>query len=223
MVDVITYHRYVKGMVPATVPDKTTTKQAAARMPEKLAAIAFRLFSEHGLEKVSLDRVAEEAGVTKGSLYSHYRSKNELFAAACQIYYRQWDEKVQAMLAREPDPFARIEQLLRFSLRRCVTDRKNRAFTTELFALSLRDSLVRSGWGQFYSAVREQFVALVTAAQASGKLQQGDPRRRVDLMLCALEGLKFRSIYESEIADETEMKILLRELLEILGANFVSR
>ena len=186
-------------------------------MPEKLAAIALRLFSEHGLEKVSLDRVAEEAGVTKGSLYSHYRSKNELFAAACQIYYRQWHEKVQALLAREPDPFTRLENLLEFSIRRCVTDRKNRVFTTELFALSLRDPLVRSGWGQFYAAVREQFVALVIAAQASGKLLPSDPRRRVDLMLCALEGIKFRSIYEAEIADNAERRAIIRELLEILG------
>ena len=38
------------------------------RRLDDLARIAFTQFSELGFEKVSLDRVAEEAGVTKGVL-----------------------------------------------------------------------------------------------------------------------------------------------------------
>ena len=189
-----------------------------AQTPESLSRIAFRLFAEHGVEAVSLNRVAKEAGVTKGSVYSHFNSKNELFAAACQTYYRDWHRQVQAQLAIEASPYLRIQSLLEFSVERCVLDRQNRVFTTELFALSLRDPLVRSGWAQFYASVREQFIALVEAAQATGEISTGNARRRVDLMLCALEGLKLRTTYEPEIADTVEMSSVVKDLLAVLGS-----
>ncbi|MCP4169811.1 MAG: TetR/AcrR family transcriptional regulator [Fuerstiella sp.] len=201
------------------MPAECTPPRKGGQTPESLARIAFRLFAEHGVEKVSLGRVAQDAGVTKGSVYSHFDSKNELFAAACQMYYRGWQRKVQMLLASEASPYARIEMLLRFSVQRCVLDRQNRVFTTELFALSLRDSLVRAGWTQFYSSVREQFVALVEAAQASGEISAGDARRRVNLMLCTLEGLKLRATYEPEIADAVEIESVVNELLELLGVS----
>jgi AcrR family transcriptional regulator len=203
------------------MPGSQTRKDS--QTPEKLARIAYKLFSEYGVENVSLDRVAETASVTKGSVYSHFNSKNELFAAACQIYYSEWHRRVQAMMASESSPKARIESLLNFSVQRCVLDRQNRVFTTELFTLSLRDPLVRSGWAQFYSAVREQFIALVEAAQASGDICDGSARRRVDLMLCALEGLKLRTTYEPEIADAFEVQLVVQELLGLLGASASKR
>ena len=202
-----------------TLAEAGTASSRSPRRSEDLARIAFSQFSELGFEKVSLDRVAEEAGVTKGSLYSHFSSKGELFAAASQVYYRQWQEKVQKLLAANHDARAGLHRLLDFSVRRCVVDRKNRLFTTELFALSLREPLVRSGWAQFYSTVREQYVALVLAAQESGQLRSGNARRRVDLMLCALEGIKLRATYEPEIGDGQEIQVIVGELMEILGAD----
>ena len=206
----------VKSPTPAPTD---ATPLRSPRRSEVLAQIAFSQFSELGFDKVSLDRVAEEAGVTKGSLYSHFSSKSELFAAACQLYYRQWQEKVQKILAANHDALAGLQLLLDYSVRRCVVDRKNRLFTTEVFALSLREPLVRSGWAQFYSTVREQYVALASAAQEAGQLQPGDARRRVDLMLCALEGIKLRATYEPEIGDGAEMRVIVGELLGMLGAN----
>jgi AcrR family transcriptional regulator len=42
---------------------------------------AARLFGEKGFEGTTLDKVAEAAGVAKGTIFYHFRSKEELFAA----------------------------------------------------------------------------------------------------------------------------------------------
>jgi AcrR family transcriptional regulator len=44
-------------------------------------AAAAKVFGERGLHGASLDQVAREAGITKGTIYLYYRSKEDLFLA----------------------------------------------------------------------------------------------------------------------------------------------
>ena len=47
----------------------------------RIIGAAEALFYEHGLRSVSVDAIAERAGVTKRTLYYHFESKDELIAA----------------------------------------------------------------------------------------------------------------------------------------------
>lgn len=51
---------------------------------EAIVAGASRVFLAHGLEGVSMTRIAAESAVTKVTLYAHFRSKSALFAAVVQ-------------------------------------------------------------------------------------------------------------------------------------------
>ena len=77
-------------------------------MPERLAACAFALFSRHGIQNVTLDQIAARAGVTKGSLYWHYKSKADLIRAACSHYYQTYHRRINDELAHLTDPAARL-------------------------------------------------------------------------------------------------------------------
>jgi AcrR family transcriptional regulator len=48
---------------------------------ERIIAAASKLFYGEGIRSVSLDAVAEKAGVTKRTLYYHFKSKDDLVAA----------------------------------------------------------------------------------------------------------------------------------------------
>ena len=189
----------------------------APQMPALLSRCAFDLFAEHGFGKVNLDQIAARAGVTKGSLYWHYKSKKELMLAACNHYYAQWFKSVHAELASEADPVARIRKTLEFSVHSCVIDRNNRVFSTGIFVLMQEDAEVKASWIQFYSSVREFYVGLVMAGVASGKLQTRDARRAVELMLEAMEGIKLRASFEPHIADPSEQLELVEGLWGILN------
>ena len=48
---------------------------------ERIVAAASKLFYSEGIGRVSMDAVADKAGVTKRTLYYHFRSKDDLVAA----------------------------------------------------------------------------------------------------------------------------------------------
>lgn len=50
---------------------------------------AKRMFTEHGYERVTMDQIAAEAGVSKLTVYSHYGDKEALFAAAVKSHCEQ--------------------------------------------------------------------------------------------------------------------------------------
>ena len=185
-------------------------------MPARLAESAFELFGRRGFDAVTIDEIAARTGVTKGSFYSHYASKNDVVLAACSHYYRTYQQRVHAELAAYTDPVERLERVLELSVRTCVLDDQNRVFTTEIFARSLRDSEMRQGWAQFYDSVREMYVGLVMAAHAARKINDVAPRSAVDLMLAAIEGIKLRAALEPRLCDATEQRTIVDGLLRIL-------
>lgn len=190
----------------------------APQMRAKLAESAFELFAQQGIKSVNLDEIAAHAGVTKGSLYWHYKSKKELILAACAFYYRRWQQRAHAEIAIDGNPLGQLERVLRFSVQSCLFDRANRVFTTEIFTLSLQDDDIRAGWAQFYDSVRELYVGLVNAVCSHGQLDVADPRRAVDWMLAAIEGIKQRASFEPEICTPDEREAMVKGLLQIVAA-----
>jgi AcrR family transcriptional regulator len=63
------------------VRSRLTREQARAQTRERLLEAARRLFVERGFHTTTLDEVAEQAGHTKGAVYSAFESKADLFLA----------------------------------------------------------------------------------------------------------------------------------------------
>jgi AcrR family transcriptional regulator len=63
---------------------------------------AYRLFHRHGFNRVSMDEIAASARVTKRTLYYHFRSKDDLIAAALErqheialATFRTWTDRIR--------------------------------------------------------------------------------------------------------------------------------
>jgi AcrR family transcriptional regulator len=73
--------------MPARASRKPETKDGArwrrrkTARPHEIAAAALACFAERGFAAASLDEIAARAGVTKGTLYLYFPSKEELFKA----------------------------------------------------------------------------------------------------------------------------------------------
>jgi len=63
-------------------PNKNVARGEATRA--QLVAIATRMFADRGYEDTSIEGVLREAGVSRGSLYHHFPSKEALFEAVAE-------------------------------------------------------------------------------------------------------------------------------------------
>lgn len=76
---------------------------------ERLILAAARVLGERGYEGASLAKICAVAGILPGSLYHHFRSKEDLFVNVHAEGFRQLNEAVDSALAQETDPWRRLE------------------------------------------------------------------------------------------------------------------
>lgn len=63
----------------------------------KLIQVGIRLFSEYGYERVEVDKVAAEAGVTIGSIYHHFKSKVNFYGVLRDDVTRRILDRMEAV------------------------------------------------------------------------------------------------------------------------------
>jgi len=69
---------------------------------EALVQAAVSLITAEGAEGFSLRRVANLLGVSQSALYSHFRDKDDLFAAVAAVGFERLHQRLQEMLAQCP-------------------------------------------------------------------------------------------------------------------------
>ncbi len=81
-----------------------TETSANPERADRILDAAVRLISHYGYDKTTVSDIANEAGVSKGAIYLHWKSKEDLFEA---LIFREGEKLLEDMIARiEADPEA---------------------------------------------------------------------------------------------------------------------
>ncbi|WP_408734426.1 TetR/AcrR family transcriptional regulator [Paraburkholderia bannensis] len=81
----------------------TRRKKAPMQVRAQLLQAASEIATDHGVPSVTLDAVAERAGVTKGALQYHFANKQGLLDALFEQTLERFERQMEARLAAEPD------------------------------------------------------------------------------------------------------------------------
>ena len=87
----------------APSPRRRWSRRKQAR-PAEIVAAAFELFAERGFAATQLDDVAARAGVSKGTLYLYFESKEELFKAVVRESLLPNIARVEALVESHAGP-----------------------------------------------------------------------------------------------------------------------
>jgi AcrR family transcriptional regulator len=112
-----------KGARPADSADSAGPSASPhVSVGERILSTADELFYREGVRAVGIQRVIEEAGIAKASLYAHYASKDDLVAASIERRANANRAAAEAALAAAPDePRAKLLALFEFQ-RQAVSD-----------------------------------------------------------------------------------------------------
>jgi len=71
---------------------------------QQIIETATRLYSENGFERTSVDLVLKTCGISRGALYHHFSSKEELFKAVLEVMEAEIAKKVGAAAQHATNP-----------------------------------------------------------------------------------------------------------------------
>jgi len=113
-----------------------------------ITAVAAELLRENSYDATSLRDIAKAAGIPVGSLYYHFQTKEDLFAAVYTEGIRRLTAAVEQAIGRFSDPWKRLEAA-------CATHLQELCAGDDFTAAAIPTDLPRLS-----RAVREKLVAL---------------------------------------------------------------
>lgn len=89
------------------------TKAEALKTREYLMFSALDVFYERGVSRASLNEIAQNAGVTRGALYWHFKNKEDLFDALFQHLFQDISQELQEDIQKDtPDLWVNFQRSL---------------------------------------------------------------------------------------------------------------
>jgi AcrR family transcriptional regulator len=101
------------GTTAARRPRQNRAEKKAQTRADIVVA-ARRVFLQRGFHPASLDEIAEEAGYTKGAVYSNFSGKDDLFLAVLDEHYTQRADAYGALILLDDEIDATFRRIARF-------------------------------------------------------------------------------------------------------------
>jgi TetR/AcrR family transcriptional regulator, cholesterol catabolism regulator len=97
----------------------------------EILSAAAELFRARGYRATTLEELARRLGISKKTVYGHFRSKEDLLAAIFHRTMSLVEEGLDAILARNVPPAEQLREVIRHQVRTVVAEQ---AFLTVFFA-----------------------------------------------------------------------------------------
>jgi len=126
-------------------PARQTRKEKQAQTRERLIAVAREHFLQHGLGGSVLEKIAEEAGFTRGAFYANFHGREDLFLAVVQSSVDAELGNFRSILESEAAPQERLQRM-RETFGNLVSNPGWVLLEAEFQANALRNPEVRSAF-----------------------------------------------------------------------------
>ncbi|HTD06473.1 helix-turn-helix domain-containing protein [Undibacterium sp.] len=150
---------------------------------DHLAGHAFRLFEAQGYDAVTMEQIAAEADVSKGTLYNHFPVKEALLAHQFHLELAADMPRMLAAMQAEPDFAGRVRCWLHASADWSENRRGYLPHYLRFRFASLNRSEAGADQKPARSGLDQLFDALIRAAQDAGELRPEFPSAQLAQML----------------------------------------
>jgi AcrR family transcriptional regulator len=174
-----------------------------------------RLLARYGYRKMTIDDLAREVGIGKGSVYLHFKSKEEIALSHIDRIIERLKANLRAIAEKKASVDDRLCKMLcervmfRFDSVQHYTQGLN-----DLLA-QLRPELLERRRRYFGEEARI-IAAIIEEGQKAGEFDKGDARDLAETLVTATNSLLPYSLSAVELGDRKELASRARKTAEIL-------
>jgi AcrR family transcriptional regulator len=166
---------------------------------EQIVRATIRCLAREGYTRLTMKKVAREAGVSQGILHYYFADKRAMLAATLEVVTRDLDRRVAAAQSRTGrDPRARLRALVRACLEVAVRRPEFWVVFVEFWGEMLHDRRLRDLNTEVYSRTRRLIGRLIAEGVRAGRFRPVDPRRAAAVVLGLVDGLSLQLTFDPE-------------------------
>lgn len=173
---------------------------------EQLLQAAIKCFGEKGYYGTKMDDIAKESGLSKGTLYRFFTSKDDLLMTILD----HWDEWVKERLEKYPKAKTPLEELKLFCLASVTQMNEHKALINVWLEFFISDK-AKDKVRQSHETERQMIVGIISQGMESGLYKKLPPVAVANTLIALLEGV----IAIAAVDPEFDMKERFEEMWDV--------
>lgn len=167
--------------------------------PREIIGAARVCLQQKGLGATTLKDVAEEAGVTQGTVYYHFKTKEELMSAVIQASVDQFIDRVDRAWDSSADPLVKIKSAIRVAGDAYGKDDNFHRLFYNMVALGLHNEKAAEEFSRLIRAVQIMIEQHCQEIQELAINTRIPPEHLSRIILAVINGLALQSIFNKDM------------------------
>ena len=205
-------------MSPSLQKDKNKHQLRTEETQTKILNAGEAIFSEQGFEKTQLEEVAACAGYTRGAIYAHYASKEDLFLALMEHRVLTKFTAIRRVIEAEPE-ISKRPGIFKHWIATQVTSPAWGTLMLEFKLYALRRPSSREKLQNMYDLLFKSsgsdFIAVLFGDDLD-KATRAAIERRLAILGAILSAVTLESHFRPKLLPKQHLQELLEELYEAL-------
>jgi len=185
--------------------------------PTRVALLdaAERLLARIGYRKVTMEDLAQEAGVSRRTVYGYFRSKEEVILGTIDRIVDQVSERLDAVARVEGSAADRLRDMLVERVRIRVEKVRDYAHALDEIFAALRPAYLERR-KEYFEAEAELLAGVLRQGQRTGEFARRDARETAFLLLTATNAFLPHGLSPGQLQDTAGTLKQLEALAELL-------
>lgn len=186
---------------------------------EQILKAAEACFCRKGYHRTTVDDIVAEAGLSKGAIYTYFRSKAGILAALVELRTAQDITALQNVFSPSDSTTDKLTKAASFAFDPHVADSEQcdvyGRLSMELWAEAAKDEQIRRLFRTTYERWRETIIELIEEGIARGEVRPDiDPPAVASLLFATIEGLSLHRIVSGPVFDWAREKAAFLDLVD---------
>jgi TetR/AcrR family transcriptional regulator, repressor for uid operon len=193
------------------------TGQYKSDLREKIIQAAIESFAQTGFDKTKMEEIAKRLGLSKGTIYLYFNSKEDLFLAICEHYVKVMrDQQHSAIFSKKEDLVLDSEHF--YENFRRLEQGKDRVML-EMVVESSRNSRLKKGMYEHRLKVYDAVVEHLNRQIEKGFIKKGiDVNGLASAFVALYDGLTVSKMLGiSEASNKKAWAAMVRAVMEGIG------
>lgn len=174
-----------------------------AQTQQRILDAAFDLFSSHGYAETTINRIAQQAGVSSSNFYSYFSSKLEVLYGLYEPWLKDRILRLEKDLQAIADPGMRLEALLRALW--CDIPRENGGFAVNLIQAVATTDPTAGYRPSLLQWIEQRVAGMVSECLPSERRNYLELTRTAHLIMMAFDGFVISYHLHPDAAYDTEL------------------
>jgi AcrR family transcriptional regulator len=162
---------------------------------------AEQVFTKKGFDQTRMDDIAGETGLSKGTLYLYFKSKDDLIIAILDRIFRSAFKQLEARQINQLSATEAIRQFTEETIRDYAHMLRILPIAYEFLALAFRNQTVRNALKQYLQVYMDILVPIIQRGIDSGEFRRVDAQEVAIAAGAVYEGTVLLWVYDNSLVD----------------------